>query len=187
MGMKADEQVLLRAEKWLAGDFDEATKRQVKHLIDNNQKELTESFYRDLEFGTGGLRGIMGVGTNRMNVYTVGMATQGLANYLAKTFAGEEIKVAVSHDCRNHSREFAERVADIFASNGFRVFLFDSLRPTPELSFAIRELGCKSGVMVTASHNPREYNGYKAYWTDGSQVVAPHDRMWLQAGASSTA
>lgn len=111
MGMKADEQVLLRAEKWLAGDFDEATKRQVKHLIDNNQKELTESFYRDLEFGTGGLRGIMGVGTNRMNVYTVGMATQGLANYLAKTFAGEEIKVAVSHDCRNHSREFAERVA----------------------------------------------------------------------------
>ena len=117
----------------------------------------------------------MGVGTNRMNVYTVGMATQGLANYLAKTFAGEEIKVTVSHDCRNHSREFAERVADIFASNGFRVFLFDSLRPTPELSFAIRELGCKSGVMVTASHNPREYNGYKAYWDDGAQVLAPHD------------
>ena len=186
MGMKADEQVLLRAEKWLAGDFDEATKRQVKHLIDNNQKELTESFYRDLEFGTGGLRGIMGVGTNRMNVYTVGMATQGLANYLAKTFAGEEIKVAVSHDCRNHSREFAERVADIFASNGFRVFLFDSLRPTPELSFAIRELGCKSGVMVTASHNPREYNGYKAYWTDGSQVVAPHDRNIIAEVAAIT-
>ena len=186
MGMKADEQVLLRAEKWLAGDFDEATKRQVKHLIDNNQKELTESFYRDLEFGTGGLRGIMGVGTNRMNVYTVGMATQGLANYLAKTFAGEEIKVTVSHDCRNHSREFAERVADIFASNGFRVFLFDSLRPTPELSFAIRELGCKSGVMVTASHNPREYNGYKAYWTDGSQVVAPHDRNIIAEVAAIT-
>ena len=186
MGMKADEQVLLRAEKWLAGDFDEATKRQVKHLIDNNQKELTESFYRDLEFGTGGLRGIMGVGTNRMNVYTVGMATQGLATYLAKTFAGEEIKVAVSHDCRNHSREFAERVADIFASNGFRVFLFDSLRPTPELSFAIRELGCKSGVMVTASHNPREYNGYKAYWTDGSQVVAPHDRNIIAEVAAIT-
>ena len=186
MGMKADEQVLLRAEKWLAGDFDEATKRQVKHLIDNNQKELTQSFYRDLEFGTGGLRGIMGVGTNRMNVYTVGMATQGLANYLAKTFAGEEIKVTVSHDCRNHSREFAERVADIFASNGFRVFLFDSLRPTPELSFAIRELGCKSGVMVTASHNPREYNGYKAYWTDGSQVVAPHDRNIIAEVAAIT-
>ena len=186
MGMKADEQVLLRAEKWLAGDFDEATKRQVKHLIDNNQQELTESFYRDLEFGTGGLRGIMGVGTNRMNVYTVGMATQGLANYLAKTFAGEEIKVTVSHDCRNHSREFAERVADIFASNGFRVFLFDSLRPTPELSFAIRELGCKSGVMVTASHNPREYNGYKAYWTDGSQVVAPHDRNIIAEVAAIT-
>ena len=121
-----------------------------------------------------------------MNVYTVGMATQGLANYLAKTFAGEEIKVAVSHDCRNHSREFAERVADIFASNGFRVFLFDSLRPTPELSFAIRELGCKSGVMVTASHNPREYNGYKAYWTDGSQVVAPHDRNIIAEVAAIT-
>lgn len=165
-----------RANKWLEGDFDQATKKQVKYLIDNDPKELSESFYRDLEFGTGGLRGIMGVGTNRMNIYTVGMATQGLANYLKKCFAGEQIKVAISHDCRNLSREFAERTADIFASNGIKVYLFDSLRPTPELSFAIRHLGCKSGVMVTASHNPREYNGYKAYWEDGSQVVPPHDK-----------
>lgn len=176
MNENIDKNVLERAEKWLYGDYDLETKNQVKWLIDNDLKELNESFYRDLEFGTGGLRGIMGVGTNRMNVYTVGMATQGLANYLSATFAGEEIKVAVSYDCRNHSREFAERVADIFASNGFMVFLFDSLRPTPELSFAIRELGCKSGVMVTASHNPREYNGYKAYWDDGSQVIGPHDK-----------
>ncbi|MDY3979654.1 MAG: phospho-sugar mutase [Tidjanibacter sp.] len=171
-----EQDVLERANKWLEGDFDQATKKQVKYLIDNDPKELSESFYRDLEFGTGGLRGIMGVGTNRMNIYTVGMATQGLANYLKKCFAGEQIKVAISHDCRNLSREFAERTADIFASNGIKVYLFDSLRPTPELSFAIRHLGCKSGVMVTASHNPREYNGYKAYWEDGSQVVPPHDK-----------
>lgn len=176
MATTIDEKVLNRARVWLDGDYDETTKAKIKSLIANDPKELTESFYRDLEFGTAGLRGIMGVGTNRMNIYTVGMATQGLANYLAKTFAGEEIRVAVSHDCRNHSREFAERTADIFASNGFKVFLFDSLRPTPELSFAIRELKCQSGVMITASHNPREYNGYKAFWSDGSQVVAPHDR-----------
>lgn len=176
MATTIDEKVLNRARVWLDGDYDEATKAKIKSLIANDPKELTESFYRDLEFGTAGLRGIMGVGTNRMNIYTVGMATQGLANYLAKTFVGEEIRVAVSHDCRNHSREFAERTADIFASNGFKVFLFDSLRPTPELSFAIRELKCQSGVMITASHNPREYNGYKAFWSDGSQVVAPHDR-----------
>ena len=176
MESSIDKSILEKAQKWLDGNYDEATKKQVKWLIDNDSKELTESFYRDLEFGTGGLRGIMGVGTNRMNIYTVGMATQGLANYLSATFPGETIKVAVGHDCRNNSRLFAERVADIFASNGFHVYLFDSLRPTPELSFAIRELGCKSGVMVTASHNPREYNGYKAYWTDGSQVVAPHDK-----------
>lgn len=175
MEAKIDSSILARAKKWLDGDYDEKTKQQVKYLIDNEPKELTESFYRDLEFGTGGLRGIMGVGTNRMNVYTVGMATQGLSNYLIQAFPGEEIRVAVSHDCRNNSREFAERVADIFASNGFKVYLFDSLRPTPELSFAIRHFGCKSGVMVTASHNPKEYNGYKAYWTDGSQVIAPHD------------
>ncbi len=186
MNGQIDEQLLRRAEKWLGENFDKATRNRVKYLIDNDPKELSESFYRDLEFGTGGLRGIMGVGTNRMNVYTVGMATQGLANYLAATFAGEEIRVAVGHDCRNRSREFAERVADIFASNGFKVFLFDSLRPTPELSFAIRELGCKSGVMVTASHNPREYNGYKAYWTDGSQVVAPHDKNIIAEVAKIT-
>jgi phosphoglucomutase len=144
--------------------------------MDNDLHELTESFYKDLEFGTGGLRGIMGVGTNRMNIYTVGMATQGLSNYLKKNFAGEEIRVAIGHDSRNNSRTFAEHVADIFASNGFKVFLFDSLRPTPELSFAIRELHCQSGVVITASHNPKEYNGYKAYWTDGSQVTAPHDK-----------
>lgn len=164
-----------KAQKWLDGDYDEATKKQVKYLMDNDANELTESFYKDLEFGTGGLRGIMGVGTNRMNIYTVGFATQGLANYLKKNFPGEEIRVAISHDSRNNSRMFAERVADIFASNGFKVFLFDALRPTPELSFAIRELKCQSGVMVTASHNPKEYNGYKAYWSDGSQVTAPHD------------
>lgn len=186
MNMKIDENVLRRAEKWLEGDYDPETKKQVKYLINNDPKELIESFYRDMEFGTGGLRGIMGVGTNRMNIYTVGMATQGLANYLSKTFEGEEIKVAVSHDCRNHSREFAQRVADIFASNGFVVYLFDSLRPTPELSFAIRELGCKSGVMVTASHNPKEYNGYKAYWSDGSQVVGPHDKNIIEEVARIT-
>ena len=170
-----DKQVMAKAQAWLDGNYDEETKQQVRLLIENNPTELVESFYKDLEFGTGGLRGIMGVGTNRMNIYTVGAATQGLANYLKKNFEGEQIKVAISHDSRNNSRMFAERVADIFASNGFKVYLFDALRPTPELSFAIRELGCQSGVMVTASHNPKEYNGYKAYWTDGSQVTAPHD------------
>ena len=165
-----------RAEKWLSDSYDEETRKKVKQLIDNDLKELTESFYKDLEFGTGGLRGIMGVGTNRMNVYTVGMATQGLSNYLKKAFPDEPIRVAVGHDSRNNSRLFAERVADIFAANGFKVYLFDSLRPTPELSFAIRHLHCHSGVVVTASHNPKEYNGYKAYWSDGAQVVAPHDR-----------
>lgn len=166
---------LAKAQSWLDGEYDQATKDQVKYLIDNNMPELIESFYKDLEFGTGGLRGIMGVGTNRMNIYTVGMATQGLSNYLKICFADQPIKVAVSHDCRNHSREFALEVADIFASNGFTVYMFDALRPTPELSFAIRQLGCQSGVMVTASHNPKEYNGYKAYWSDGSQVTPPHD------------
>ena len=165
-----------RAEKWLSDSYDEETRKKVKQLIDSDPKELTESFYKDLEFGTGGLRGIMGVGTNRMNVYTVGMATQGLSNYLKKAFPDEPIRVAVGHDSRNNSRLFAERVADIFAANGFKVYLFDSLRPTPELSFAIRHLHCHSGVVVTASHNPKEYNGYKAYWSDGAQVVAPHDR-----------
>ena len=170
-----DKQVLAKAQAWLDGNYDDGTKEQVRVMMETNPTELTESFYKDLEFGTGGLRGIMGVGTNRMNIYTVGAATQGLANYLKINFKGEQIKVAISHDSRNNSRMFAERVADIFASNGFIVYLFDALRPTPELSFAIRELGCQSGVMVTASHNPKEYNGYKAYWTDGSQVTSPHD------------
>ena len=171
-----EQQVLAKAQKWLDGNYDAETKKQVKYLMDNDMKELVESFYKDLEFGTGGLRGVMGVGTNRMNIYTVGAATQGLSNYLKRNFAGEEIRVVVGHDSRNNSRMFAERVADIFASNGFTVFLFDALRPTPELSFAIRELKCQSGVVITASHNPKEYNGYKAYWSDGSQVTAPHDK-----------
>ena len=175
MANDLEQMVLAKAQAWLDGDYDEATKAQVKALIDNDMKELTESFYKDLEFGTGGLRGIMGVGSNRMNVYTVGSATQGLANYLKKNFAGEQVKVAVAHDSRNNSRLFAEHVADIFASNGFKVYLFDALRPTPEMSFAIRELGLHSGVVITASHNPKEYNGYKAYWTDGAQVTSPHD------------
>ncbi|MBQ4127608.1 MAG: phospho-sugar mutase [Alistipes sp.] len=167
--------VLAKAQSWLDGDYDAETKAQVKSLMDSDMKELTESFYKDLEFGTGGLRGIMGVGSNRMNIYTVGTATQGLANYLKKNFAGEQVRVAVAHDSRNNSRKFAERVADIFASNGFQVYLFDALRPVPELSFTIRELGLHSGVVITASHNPKEYNGYKAYWSDGAQVTPPHD------------
>ena len=186
MANELEQLVLSKAQQWLDGDYDEATKCQVRYLLEHDRKELTESFYKDLEFGTGGLRGIMGVGTNRMNVYTVGMATQGLANYLKKNFAGEQIRVAIGHDSRNNSRMFAERVADIFASNGFQVYLFDNLRPTPELSFAIRELKCHSGVVVTASHNPKEYNGYKAYWTDGSQVTAPHDKNIIAEVAKIT-
>ena len=169
-----EQQVLAKAQKWLDGNYDAETKKQVKYLMDNDMKELVESFYKDLEFGTGGLRGVMGVGTNRMNIYTVGAATQGLSNYLKRNFAGEEIRVVVGHDSRNNSRMFAEHVADIFASNGFQVFLFDALRPTPELSFAIRELKCHSGVVVTASHNPKEYNGYKVYWEDGAQLPPHH-------------
>ncbi|MDR2813591.1 MAG: phospho-sugar mutase [Prevotellaceae bacterium] len=172
----ANRQALDKANSWLNGSYDEETKKQVRDLMQSNPKELEESFYRNLEFGTGGLRGIMGVGANRMNRYTVGMATQGLANYLKQSFAGlPQVKVAIAHDCRNNSDAFAKIVADIFAANGFHVYLFDALRPTPELSFAIRLLGCQSGVMVTASHNPKEYNGYKAYWSDGAQVTAPHD------------
>lgn len=176
MANELEQMVLKKAQTWLDGNYDEATKKQVKYLMDNDMKQLVDSFYKDLEFGTGGLRGIMGVGSNRMNVYTVGAATQGLSNYLKLNFAGEQIRVAIGHDSRNNSRMFAERVADIFASNGFTVFLFDALRPTPELSFAIRELKCHSGVVITASHNPKEYNGYKAYWTDGAQVTPPHDK-----------
>ena len=170
-----EQSVLAKAQSWLDGDYDADTKAQVKSLMESDMKELTESFYKDLEFGTGGLRGIMGVGSNRMNIYTVGTATQGLANYLKKNFAGEQVRVGVAHDSRNNSRKFAERVADIFASNGFQVYMFDALRPVPELSFTIRELGLHSGVVITASHNPKEYNGYKAYWSDGAQVTPPHD------------
>lgn len=168
--------VKARAEQWLKGNFDNLTKQEVKRMIDENGTELVDSFYKDLEFGTGGLRGIMGAGTNRMNIYTVAKATQGLANYIKKQFPNEKnIKVAVACDCRNNSQLFAETTAKIFSANGFYVYSFESLRPTPELSFAIRELGCKSGVVITASHNPKEYNGYKAYWADGGQLIAPHD------------
>jgi len=176
MSNAIDTQTRQRIQIWLDGNYDAETKAAIQALLDaNNDTELTDSFYKDLEFGTGGLRGIIGVGSNRMNRYTVGAATQGLANYLNQNFPGQEIKVAIAHDSRNMSPEFARIVADIFSANGIKVFLFSALRPTPELSFAIRLLGCKSGVVITASHNPREYNGYKAYWTDGSQVVAPHD------------
>jgi phosphoglucomutase len=169
-----DTAIQQKIDKWLAGNYDDATKDEIKKLQDANPDELADAFYKNLEFGTGGLRGIMGVGTNRMNKYTVGMATQGYANYLKQCFEGE-VKVAIAHDCRNHSREFAEITAHVFAANGIKVLLFESLRPTPELSFAIRKYGCKGGVVCTASHNPKEYNGYKAYWDDGAQMVAPHD------------
>lgn len=166
-----------KAKLWLSPSFDEDTQKAVKAMIDNPDKtDLIESFYKDLEFGTGGLRGIMGAGSNRMNIYTVGMATQGFANYLKKNFVSRaEISVVVCHDCRNNSRLYAETVADIFSANGIKVYLFEDMRPTPECSFAIRHFGCQGGVNITASHNPREYNGYKAYWEDGAQVLAPHD------------
>ena len=170
-------QVTEKANKWLGAEYDAETREAVKAMLESEDKtELIESFYKDLEFGTGGLRGIMGAGTNRMNIYTVGAATQGLANYLKVAFADlDEIKVVVGHDVRNNSRKFAEIVADIFSANGIKVYLFDSCRPTPENSYAIRHLGCQSGVIITASHNPKEYNGYKAYWNDGAQMIAPHD------------
>jgi phosphoglucomutase len=165
-----------KAEEWLQSPIDESSKNAIHEMLEHNEAELIESFYRDMEFGTGGLRGIMGVGTNRMNIYTVGMATQGLCNYLLKQFAGRtEISVAVAHDCRNNSPLFAEITAQICVANGMTAYLFDDLRPTPELSFAIRHLGCQSGVVVTASHNPKEYNGYKVYWEDGAQIINPHD------------
>jgi phosphoglucomutase len=170
-----DESAKQNAMAWLEGDYDEATKQAIRDMA-SNPTELNESFYRHLEFGTGGLRGIMGVGTNRMNKYTVAMATQGLANYVKMVNSGErDLRAAVSHDSRNHSREFAEITAAVLAANGFHVYLFDSMRPTPELSFAVRHFHCHTGVMVTASHNPKEYNGYKAYWSDGCQLTAPHD------------
>jgi len=174
--MEIEKAILDRAERWLGSSFDEEAKTAVNQLIESNPIELADAFYRDLEFGTGGLRGIMGVGTNRMNKYTVGMATQGLANYLKLMFPDKKpVKMAISHDSRNNSKFFARIVAEVFSANGFIVYLFADLRPTPELSFTIRHLGCQSGVMVTASHNPKEYNGYKAYWDDGAQMIAPHD------------
>ncbi len=169
------EEIRERAGQWLGNEFNEETRKEVKWMLENDEKKLVDAFYQDLEFGTGGLRGIMGAGTNRMNIYTLGMATQGLANYIIRECGNVGIRVALAHDCRNNSRLFAETAADIFAANGFHVFLFESLRPTPELSFAIRHYNCQSGVVITASHNPPEYNGYKAYWNDGGQVVAPHD------------
>jgi phosphoglucomutase len=177
MSNNIDPQVLNVALRWTKEPFDNETIEQVKNLIENDPQELTESFYRNLEFGTGGLRGIMGVGTNRMNKYTVAMATQGLANYLIKMFPGEDrISIAVAHDCRNNSDYFAQITAQVMSANGIHVYLFTGLRPTPELSFAVRHFSCQSGVVITASHNPKEYNGYKAYWDDGGQLIAPHDK-----------
>ncbi|MBR1542592.1 MAG: phospho-sugar mutase [Bacteroidaceae bacterium] len=171
-------QVTERAQQWLTPAYDAETQAEVKRMLDNPDKtELIECFYRDLEFGTGGLRGIMGAGTNRMNIYVVGAATQGFANYLKKSFKDrDQISVAIGYDCRNNSDLFAKKSADIFSANGIKVYLFDDMRPTPEMSFAIRHLGCQAGINITASHNPREYNGYKAYWEDGAQVLAPHDK-----------
>ncbi|MEN7550152.1 phospho-sugar mutase [Rapidithrix thailandica] len=171
-----DQFVKEKVNQWLEGNYDQTVKDEIQHLLNNNEEELIDAFYKDLEFGTGGLRGIMGVGSNRINKYTVGIATQGLANYLLKTINQKEIKVAIAHDSRNNSDYFANITAKVFAANGIKVYLFEQLRPTPELSFAIRHLNCDSGVVITASHNPKEYNGYKAYWADGSQLVAPHDK-----------
>jgi phosphoglucomutase len=165
-----------KVNQWLNGAFDEEVKSEIRKLQKENPAELADAFYRNLEFGTGGLRGIMGIGTNRMNKYTVGMATQGYANYLKQSFPNQQVRVAIAYDCRNNSRFFAETVAGVFAANGIKVFLFENLRPTPELSFAIRYLKCQGGVVCTASHNPKEYNGYKAYWDDGAQMVPPHDK-----------
>jgi phosphoglucomutase len=173
--MLSTEDIRKKAESWLGKEFNEETRKEVLDMLANDEKKLIDAFYQDLEFGTGGLRGIMGAGVNRMNIYTLGMATQGLSNYIIKQCGNSGIRVAIAYDCRNNSRYFAETAANIFSANGFEVFLFESLRPTPELSFAIRNYKCQSGVVITASHNPPEYNGYKAYWNDGGQVVAPHD------------
>lgn len=174
--MNNSPETIERARAWLQSGFDEKTKATVQEMIDTDSPELTESFVKDLEFGTGGMRGIMGVGTNRINEYTLGMATQGLSNYLKKSFPNEDIRVAIAHDSRNNSDVFARKVAEIFAANGFEAYLFDGLRPTPELSYVLRKYDCKSGVVITASHNPPEYNGYKVYWEDGGQLVPPHDK-----------
>ncbi len=172
-----DPKILQKAQLWLEGNYDDETKGKVKYMMENDPQELIESFYQDLEFGTGGLRGIMGVGSNRMNKYTIGMATQGLANYLKKMFPDkEQIKMAIAHDSRNNSKYFTKIAADILSANNIKVYVFDDLRPTPELSFAIRHFKCQSGIVITASHNPKEYNGFKAYWDDGGQLIPPHDK-----------
>lgn len=173
--MQADEKILQKVNEWLSPAFDEATKEKIKDLIENAPKELTESFYKDLEFGTGGMRGVMGVGSNRINKYTLGKNTQGLSNYLKKTYPHEELKVAIAYDCRHNSDTLAKVVAEVFSANGIKVYLFSALRPTPELSFSVKHLGCHCGIVLTASHNPPEYNGYKVYWTDGGQIVPPQD------------
>jgi phosphoglucomutase len=173
--MLSVDKIRKKAGSWLGKEFNDETRKEVQEMLDNDEKKLIDAFYQDLEFGTGGLRGIMGAGTNRMNIYTLGMTTQGLSNYIIKQYGNSGIRVAIAYDCRNNSRYFAETSANIFSANGFDVYLFESLRPTPELSFAIRYYKCHSGVVITASHNPPEYNGYKAYWNDGGQVVAPHD------------
>ena len=170
------EEIRIKAKTWLGDEFNEETRGEVREMLEKDEKKLVDAFYQDLEFGTGGLRGIMGAGTNRMNIYTMGMATQGLSNYIIRQCGSKGIRVAIAHDCRNNSRYFAETAAEIFTANGFEAYLFESLRPTPELSFAIRHYKCQSGIVITASHNPPEYNGYKAYWNDGGQVVAPHDQ-----------
>ncbi len=176
-----DKSILKKAQSWLEGNYDNTTKKQVKYLLENDVNELNDAFYKDLEFGTGGLRGTMGVGTNRMNKYTVGMATQGLANYLKKIYKNEKkIKLVIAYDCRNNSSFFARTAADVLTANGFKVYLFDELRPTPELSFAVRYLKCNAGIVITASHNPKEYNGYKVYWNDGGQLVPPHDKNIIE-------
>jgi phosphoglucomutase len=178
---KTEQYIIERAEKWLTGNYDQETKEQVQNLLNDDSTELTDSFYKDLEFGTGGLRGIMGVGTNRMNKYTVGMATQGLANYMKKMFSRKnEICIAIAYDSRRNNTFFANITADVMSANGIRVFLFDALRPVPELSFTIRHLKCQAGVVITASHNPPEYNGYKAYWEDGGQLLSPHDKNVIE-------
>jgi phosphoglucomutase len=178
--MLSPDEIRKKAQSWLGTEFNEETRNEVREMLDKDEKKLIDAFYQDLEFGTGGLRGVMGAGTNRMNIYTLGMATQGLSNYLIKQCGNSGVKVAIAHDCRNNSRYFAETTANIFSANGFEVYLFEALRPTPELSFAIRHYKCQSGVVITASHNPPEYNGYKAYWNDGGQVVAPHDEAIIE-------
>ncbi|MGB4398447.1 MAG: phospho-sugar mutase, partial [Daejeonella sp.] len=182
---KLELSVTNKINQWLEGNYDAETKAAIQNLLDSeSHTELTDSFYRDLEFGTGGLRGTMGPGTNRVNKYTIGSATQGLCNYLLKKYPGEKVKVAVAHDSRNKSDYFAQITAEVFSANGIHVYFFKELRPTPELSFAIRHLGCKSGVMITASHNPKEYNGYKAYGADGGQFTSPDDKMVMSEVAA---